>query len=295
MHASTGSVSMTEDYLRKFLFDDLPVKGSLVRLSKSWQEVMLRAQPCSETQELLGETLCASVLLTSNIKFRGSVSLQIQSAGKVRLLLGQCTHTGSVRGVVRTTHTSGSSLVEQGVLSINLEPDSEGVPYQGIVNMPAGGLVPALERYFLQSEQIETRFWLVADSFECNGLMLQRLPGETEDADGWNRLQHIAASITNGELKAWEPEELLGKLFPEDNIRLFGAKQVQFGCSCSWQKVSGVLHSLGQEDNLKLIEERGIVEVKCEYCGQNYEFDPVDIAALFAQSPAALLRSPGSH
>jgi molecular chaperone Hsp33 len=295
MRASTGCVAMTEDYLRKFLFDDLPVKGSLVRLSKSWQDVILRAQPCPETQDLLGETLCASVLLTSNIKFCGSVSLQIQSTGRVRLLLGQCTHTGSIRGVVRAAHNPGSTLLEQGVLSINLEPDREGAPYQGIVNMPAGGLVSALERYFLQSEQIETRFWLVADSFECNGLMLQRLPGETEDADGWNRLQHIAASVTNGELKAWEPEELLGKLFPEDNIRLFDAKPVQFGCSCSLQKVSGVLHSLGQEDILKLIEERGIVEVRCEYCGQNYEFDPVDIAALFVGSPAALQRSQGSH
>jgi molecular chaperone Hsp33 len=286
---------MTEDYLRKFLFEDLPVKGSLVRLSKSWQEVMLHAQPCPETQDLLGETLCASVLLTSNIKFRGSVSLQIQSAGRVRLLLGQCTHTGSVRGVVRTIDKPGSSLVEQGVLSINLEPDSEGAPYQGIVNMPAGGLVPALERYFLQSEQIETRFWLVADSRECNGLMLQRLPGKAEDADGWNRLQHLAASITHGELKAWEPQELLGRLFPQDNIRLLDPNQVQFGCSCSLQKVSGVLHSLGQVDILKLIEERGTVEVRCEYCGQNYEFDQVDIAALFTQSPAALLRSLGSH
>jgi molecular chaperone Hsp33 len=295
MHARTESFAMTEDYLRKFLFEDLPVKGSLVRLSGSWQEVMLRARPCPESQNLLGETLGASVLLTSSIKFRGSVSLQIQSAGMVRLLLGQCTHTGSVRGVVRTTHSPGSSLVEQGVLSINLEPESQGVPYQGIVSMPAGGLVPALERYFLQSEQLETRFWLVADSRECNGLMLQRLPGEAKDVDGWNRLQHVAASITNGELQACEPEELLGKLFPQDNIRLFSAKQVQFGCSCSPQKVCGVLHSLGQEDVLKLIEERGKVEVRCEYCGKNYEFDPVDIAALFVGSPAALLRSPGSH
>jgi len=292
---STGPVAMTEDYLRKFLFEDLPVKGSLVRLSKSWQEVMLRAQPGPEMQDLLGETLCASVLLTSNIKFRGSVSLQIQSAGRVRLLLGQCTHTGSVRGVVRASDKPGSSLVEQGVLSINLEPDSEGAPYQGIVNMPADGLVPALERYFLQSEQIETRFWLVADSRECNGLMLQRLPGESEDPDGWNRLQHLAGSITNAELKSWETGELLSKLFPEDNVRLFDPKQIQFGCSCSSHKVSGVLQSLGQEDIMNLIEERSIVEVRCEYCGQNYEFDRVDVAALFARSPIAVLRNPGSH
>jgi molecular chaperone Hsp33 len=101
--------------------------------------------------------------------------------------------------------------------------------------------------------------------------------------------------MTNAELKSWETGELLSKLFPEDNVRLFDPMQIQFGCSCSVQKVAGVLRSLGQEDILKLIEERGVAEVKCEYCGQNYEFDRVDAAALFAHSPAAALRNPGSH
>lgn len=286
---------MAEDYLRKFMFEGLPVKGGLVRLAKSWQEVMMRGQPEAVAQGLLGETLCASVLLTSNIKFRGSVSLQIQSAGEMRLLLGQCTHTGLLRGVVRMRDKPGSPLVEQGVLAINLEPEGGGAPYQGIVEMSAGGLVHALERYFMQSEQLETRFWLVADSRECNGLMLQRLPGESEDEDGWNRLQHLAASVTQAELQSCEAEELLWKLFPEDNVRLFDSKQVRFGCSCSLQKVSGVLQSLGQEDITKLIEERSLVEVRCEYCGQNYEFDRVDAAALFSQSPMVLQRNPGSH
>jgi molecular chaperone Hsp33 len=125
--------------------------------------------------------------------------------------------------------------------------------------------------------------------------MLQRLPGESEDADGWNRLQHLAASVTQAELKSCGTEELLCKLFHEDNVRLFYSKRVQFGCSCSLQKVSGVLQSLGQEDITRLIEERSVVEVRCEYCGKNYEFDRVDAAALFSQSPIVLQRNPGSH
>ncbi len=286
---------MLEDYLRTFMFEDLPVKGSLVRLSQSWQEVMLRAQPDQVTLSLLGETLCASVLLTSNIKFSGSVSLQIQSAGLMRLLLGQCTHTRSIRGVVRMCEKPGACLIEQGVLAINLEPDNGSSPYQGIVEMSANGLVPALERYFLQSEQLETRFWLVADARDCNGLMLQRLPGELDDADGWNRLQHLAASITYAELKSCETEELLRKLFPEDSIRIFNSNQVQFGCSCSVDKVSGVLQSLGPADTLMLIEERGSVEIKCEYCGQKYEFDRTDATAVFLQETKSLQGIDGSH
>jgi molecular chaperone Hsp33 len=200
-----------------------------------------------------------------------------------------------VRGVVRMSDGAGSLLVEQGVLAINLEPQSDGATYQGIVEMAAGGLVPALERYFLHSEQIETRFWLVADTMECNGLMLQRIPGQSQETDGWNRLQHLAASMTNDELKHCGVEELLSRLFPEDRIRLFDAKRVQFGCSCSPKKVSGVLRSLGQEDIMKLIDERGVVQVKCEYCGENYEFDRVDAAALFAQGEVSFEGNLGKH
>jgi molecular chaperone Hsp33 len=125
--------------------------------------------------------------------------------------------------------------------------------------------------------------------------MLQRLPGKSEDADGWNRLQHLAASISDSELQFGQTEDLLCKLFPAENVRLFKPSQVRFGCSCSSQKVSGVLQSLGQDDIMALIEERGVVEVRCEYCGQNYQFDRVDLAALFSQSPMALPRSSGSH
>jgi len=286
---------MLEDYLRTFMFEDLPVKGSFVRLSKSWQEVMLRAQPDQVTLSLLGETLCASVLLTSNIKFSGSVCLQIQSAGLMRLLLAQCTHSGLIRGVVRMCEKPGFPLIEQGVLAINLEPDNNGTPYQGIVEMSAEGLVPSLERYFLQSEQIETRFWLVADSRECSGLMLQRLPEKLDDMDDWERLQLLAASISYAELQSCEVEELLPKLFSEDNIRVFNSSQVQFGCSCSLERVSGMLLSLGQVEILTLIQERGSVEVKCEYCGKNYEFDAANAAALFSKTSKSQQGIRSSH
>lgn len=286
---------MAEDFLSKFMFEDLPVKGSLVRLSSSWQEVMFRARPDPLTQSILGETLCASALLTSNIKFRGSVSLQIQSRGAIRLLLGQCTHEGKLRGVARMREQILSPLLEQAILSINLEPESGATPFQGIVEMESSGLVPTLERYFLQSEQLDTRFWLAAGTGHCSGLMLQKMPGTSLDSDGWNRLTHLASTISSTELHTCEPARLISSLFNQESVRLFTASEVTFGCSCSVRKVSGMLLALGHQEVMDLIEERGLVEVICEYCGKDYHFDRIDVGRLFAGESASLPTSTGVH
>lgn len=275
---------MNDDFLQKFMFEDLPVKGGFVRLASSWQTVLQRAQPDPSVHDMLGQTLCAAALLTCNIKFRGNVSLQIQSAGPVRLMLGQCSHDGLVRGVARMNEADSADAVQRrSVLAINLEPEDEGAPYQGIVALDDAGLVPTLERYFYQSEQLETRFWLVANDSQCSGLMLQRMPGEQGNFDDWNRITQLAATLTDQELQTLEPERLFHLLFQEDSIRLFPPLPVRFSCKCSKQKVASVLVSLGQPEIEGIIDERGVVEVDCQYCGQQYLFDAVDVAALFAE------------
>ena len=286
---------MNGDFLQKFLFENLPVKGSFVRLDSSWKEVLTRSQPGESTRDLLGETLCASVLLTSNIKFEGSVSLQIQSAGNMRFLLGQCNHRGELRGVVRMREQLTSGFLNQAILAINLEPEKEGTPYQGIVEMSEEGLVSALERYFTQSEQLDTRFWLAASATQCSGLMLQRMPGESPDSDGWNRIEILADSVMQQELQALDSQRLISLLFREEDVRLFSPSEIRFNCSCSTQKVSSMLHTLGETDMNELIEERGVVEVCCEYCGRAYNFDPVDVARIFSEPTPPLPESKGLH
>lgn len=286
---------MTEDFLQKFMFEELPVKGSLVRLSQSWREVIHRARPHPEVQNLLGETLCASALLTSNIKFQGAVSLQIQSQGSLRLLLGQCTTEGRVRGVARMREGTLSSDPDQAILAINLEPQDGGIPYQGIIQMNRDGLVSSLEGYFLQSEQLATRFWLFADARQCSGLMLQKMPAASPDPDAWNRLNHLAASLSAHELQTYDSPRLIRSLFHQDNVRLFDASGLAFGCSCSESKVLGVLFSLGYEEMHGLIEERGLVEVCCEYCGRAYQYDRIDVGRLFSGQPGNPPVSPAIH
>jgi molecular chaperone Hsp33 len=286
---------VSDDFLQKFLFENVPVKGSLVRLDASWKEILTRSQPSESTRDLLGETLCASVLLTSNIKFQGSVSLQVQSAGNLRFLLGQCNHRGELRGVVRMREQPVPEFLKQAILAINLEPERDGTPYQGIVEMNEEGLAGALERYFSQSEQLDTRFWLAAGPSHCSGLMLQRMPGESADADGWNRIKLLASTMAQDELQTLDSRRLISMLFREEDVRLFTASEVRFKCSCSSQKVSSMLQTLGEDDLNDLIKERGVVEVCCEYCGRAYQFDQVDVARIFSETIIPIPESKGLH
>ena len=286
---------MTEDFLQKFMFEELSVKGSIVRLSSSWQDILLRAKPEAVVRPLLGETLCAAVLLTSNIKFRGSVNLQMQSGGRARIVLGQCSHDGRVRGIARLREDRSLPLLEKAVLGINLEPQDGGVPYQGIVEMDSGGLVPAIETYFARSEQLQSRFWLAAGGSRCSGLMLQKMPGTSSDPDGWNRVQHLALSLSENELQSLDPQQLIRRIFSQETVRLFPATSVRFACSCSFAKVTDMLNTLGEKELLALVAERGHVEVFCEYCGKDYRLDPIDLAELNSGQLHSAPRSGGVH
>ncbi len=250
----------------------------------------MRARPDTDVREMLGQALCAAAMLGSSIKFEGTVSLQIQSSGALRLLLGQCTSQRKVRGIARKNSEQQEMLVNP-VLSINLEPDGSGTPYQGIVSMEESSLSKALEFYFAQSEQLESRFWLIANQQSCAGFMLQRMPGRLQDEDDFDRLVHLASTVSDAELLNSEPAHLLHLLFNEDTVRLFDAEGMQFACKCSSERVAGVLHSLGQSEMVSLLDECGVVEVNCEYCGKDYQFDRVDVASLFSD-PAARLDSP---
>jgi len=272
---------MIADKLQKFIFEGCPVKGSLVHLHASWQDVFSNAGPPSEFRHLLAEAVCSAVLLTSNIKFKGSVSLQIQSEGRVSLVLGQCTDLRKIRGILRTREAGDRIPLKNPILSINLEPSDGGHPYQGIVAFPEGDVAGALEEYFSRSEQLDTRIWLAVGEQCCCGLMLQKLPGKRIDADSWNRVTALGSTVSDEELLDLDARILLRKLFFEENIRLFDPEPVQFGCQCSKEKVGQMLRGLGEEEASSIIEEEGEIEVRCEYCGQTYLFDRVDTAQLF--------------
>ena len=279
---------MQKDFLQRFIFEDFPVRGGLIRLRDSWLEVLSISAYPAPIRALLGQALAAAGLLTSNLKFKGTLSLQIQSSGILRLLVAQCNDQGEIRGVGRysdaaTDHHQLPELLDQAVLAINLEPTLGGQKYQGLVPFQDGSLQTALEHYFLQSEQLETRIWLAVDDHAAAGMLIQKMPGTEPHEEDWGRINALASTIQDAELLTLDSRDLLKRLFHEEDVRIYKPAAMRFSCSCSREKVAGMLQALGHDEVQAALAESDPLEVLCEYCNRQYFFDQLDVSQLFAQ------------
>lgn len=297
------------DSLHRFVFEHYPIRGHLVHLDAAWLALIEHRSYPSAIRDLLGEAVAASLLLAATIKFDGVLSLQLRGDGPVHLLLAQCTSGLGVRGLARFREESGAeplvgagiaAVVGQGNLTVTLEGDADGQRYQGIVPISGARLAESLQLYFENSEQLPTRLLLYADEHGASGMLLQRLPEDgaaiAADAeavdDAWRRVQLIGESLTPQELRSLSDAEILHRLFNEDDVRLFDPSPVYFRCRCSRERVGGMLQGLGEQETRSLLEERGEVEVRCDFCNRAYVFDAVDVAQLFV--PVAAGDSGGS-
>ncbi|MHC1481566.1 Hsp33 family molecular chaperone HslO [Frateuria aurantia] len=284
--------SLADDVLHRFVLEKAGVRGVLVRLGPVWREVAARAEYPDELRQLLGQSLVASALLTGNIKLEGELSLELKTQGPLRLLFAECTEQGRMRGLARWQGDLPAPLrldqLEGAVMAITIGNVERGQRYQGLVGLEQAALGPALESYFARSEQLPAKLLLAADQNHAVGLMLQRMPDhggiEVEvDADGWDRVQHLMATLGDEEALAVAPETLLHRLFHEENVRLFEARPLRFGCSCSRERVQRMLRSLGRDEVEAALEARnGEIEVICEFCAERYTFDRVDAEHLLA-------------
>ncbi|ARU05284.1 Hsp33 chaperonin [Comamonas serinivorans] len=317
--------------LHKFVFDGLPVRGMLVRLTDGWQELLSRRAANTETgpypvpvQRLLGEMSAAAVLLQSNIKFNGSVILQVQSHGRVQLAVVDVQPDLAFRATAKVVGPVGADdgfveLVSAGSAAgrcaITLDPLGRQPgqhPYQGVVSLvdaegePLPALADVLSQYMQQSEQLDTTLVLAADGQVAAGLLIQRLPVEGEknlagqalpdpehDPDEhYRRIAMLTRSLTRDELLSLDAETILRRLYWEEQVLRFepqvgvqgGDAGPRFACTCNRERVVNMLRSLGQDEIRSVVEERGHVEVGCDFCGQQYVFDPIDAEALFADS-----------
>jgi molecular chaperone Hsp33 len=273
-----------QDLLHRFLFEDLGIRGLWVSLSGSWLTAQ-QHQHCPENVKLqLGQALSAAVLLSSTIKFNGSMILQMQGDGPLKTLVAQSTHERKIRGLVRNDgEVCADSLQEMfGDGRLVLTVSSENAqPYQGIVPLQGKNLAAALEVYFAQSEQLNTRLWLFANNTHAAGLLLQELPSQLKDKEDWERIIMLASTVTEQELLQLDCEELLYRLFNEEKVRLLEGEPVSFDCSCSRQKIENTLQMLGRPELDSILEERGQIEVNCEFCNRHYQFDKIDVAHIF--------------
>jgi molecular chaperone Hsp33 len=291
------------DSLHRFMFEHFPVRGQLVHLDAAWRALIEHREYPAGIRDTLGQAAAAALLLATTIKFKGVLSLQLQGDGPVHLMLVQCTEGLGVRGLARYRE-EGADKVEfdalfgNGNLTVTLETESAAQRYQGIVPITGSHLADALQLYFENSEQLPTRLWLHADANGASGMLLQRLPAEAATApagaaqpadveDAWRRVQLIGDTLTPEELRTLADQEILHRLFNEDDVRLYEAAPVYFRCRCSRERVAGMLQGLGEQEIRSVLAERGEVEVHCDFCNRAYTFDAVDVAQLFNAGVAA--------
>ena len=300
--------------LHSFLFDGVPVRGRLVRLTDAWQQV-LRRRAANETTgawpppvaEMLGQMLAAGTLMVSGLKFEGALLLQIAGDGPVRLAVAEVHSDLSLRATASLAGSvpPGATLAEmvdvhgRGRCAVTLDAASRQPgqqPYQGVAALhdaegrPFTDVAAVIEHYMRQSEQLETMLVLAADERVAAGLMLQRMPGKREDSDeDWRRLATLARSLRREELLGLDAETLLHRLFWQEKLLRFapltGEEGPRFACTCSRVRAAQMLRGLGEEEVRAVLHERGQVEVGCEFCGSQERFDAVDVECLFA--PAA--------
>ncbi len=283
----------------RFLLPTAGVRGVAVRLDATWQAIAARNHCPQAAAGLLGEACAAAALLTGHVKVDGRLSVQLRSPGAIGTLFAECTATGSLRGIIRLREDAGPVVADlralgaESLLAITIENpslrgDGEPVRYQGLVALQAERLGTALEGYFLQSEQLPTRLLLASDGQHAAGLLLQVLPGDGGDDDGFRRASALFDTLQADELLALAPAEVVHRLFHEEAPELLGEKPLHFGCSCSRARVEAMLVSLGREEaDAAVAANQGTAAVHCEFCGQDYSFDAAQVAAVFAQAADA--------
>lgn len=287
------------DTLHRFLFKNAPVKGELVHLPNTWCDMRVHSRYPAPVEKLLGELVAASTLLSANLKFDGSLIMQIHGDGPLQLLVAECRSDLTVRATAKLresavlsddmTLTDLVNVNGNGKFAITLDPNhrQEGQqPYQSIVPLLGETMSDALEHYMSNSEQLDTEIQLAADEHNVAGFLLQRLPNhggelDVEFAHSWEDMLPIARTLGRDELLNTDADTLMHRLFWEHPIDVHTEATVQFACTCSPAKVSNMLVMLGAEEAFSMVDENLEVNVRCDFCGQNYSLSAAKVHALF--------------
>lgn len=277
------------DHAQRFILEAANIRGELVHLNESYQEIMNQHQYPEHVRRILGEVIVASVLLASTIKFEGELTLQLQTEGVIQLLVAKCTNNLTIRGLAQWDDLASSEQFLQalghGKLVITLQPKNSTQFYQSIVPINSHTIAAAIEFYFQQSEQLETRLWLAVDGQSAAGMLLQLLPGThaEERQDFWQQVVIFADSVKQEELIACDNITLLDRLYRDEEVRIFAEKPVVFQCTCTLEKMERAIQIFGEVEANALLSTSPEIIVRCEFCNRAYSFDKIDVAQIFVK------------
>ena len=286
------------DKIHRFSIENLHVRGEWVSLKSTWKEIQKTADYPEPLRHVLGEALAAISLLAESLKFDGSLILQIRGTQPVTMLVVQASSKGTVRAIAHWNgelpkNATFNELFGAGTMVISVENNpkpgqNKGERYQSLVSLDGETLADCLKEYFAQSEQLSTRLWLAADDDCVAGLMLQSLPSDDEsdikdDQEGWHHASILADTLKDEELLTLDAQELLHRLYHEEDLRLYDAKPIAFKCTCSQEKIDNAVYSLGEIEATELVKKQGAINVDCEFCNKKYTLDNIDVIRIFSE------------
>ena len=276
------------DIRTRFIFDDMPVRGLHVRLENVWKHIVGQKNYSAAIRRALGELLAAGALLSGNLKTDGTLIVQVQGQGRLKMLVVEATSDQTVRATARWDETADinddESLTDllggNSVFVLTLQP-KDAEPWQGVVPLEGGSIAQMLINYTKRSEQLDTQIVLASSDDACGGLLVQRLPETEPDAASWEHVGTLVQTLTPEELTGLDAQHVLYRLFHETPPRVFDPENIEFACTCSRGKVSDMLLMLGGEEVGGVVAEQGSIQIDCDFCHAKYVFDETDVNALF--------------
>ena len=281
------SADLQPNRVRSFLFEQLDIRGAWVQLGPAWREMTAGRNYPEPVLELLGQLSVVTTLITANLKQAGRLTFQLRGEGAVSLLVMDCDEQLRLRGMARAPAelTAGSlpQLLGEGALTLTLDTAGMRQPYQSHVPLQGETVAAVFEHYLQQSEQTPTRLWLAANQETAAGLFLQALPGaDARDPDGWNRIQLLASTVRAEELLGLGSINLIERLFPEEDVRVYDPRPVSYHCPRDPEKIETMLRSVGRAECESILAEHGEIRVHDDICNHEYVLDAAAVAALFA-------------
>lgn len=276
------------DIRTRFIFDDMPVRGLHVRLENVWKHIVGQKHYPAAIRRALGELLAAGALLSGNLKTDGTLIVQVQGQGRLKMLVVEATSDQTVRATARWDETAeindDESLTDllgnNSVFVLTLQP-KDAEPWQGVVPLEGSSIAQMLINYTKRSEQLDTQIVLASSDDACGGLLVQRLPETEPDAASWEHVGTLVQTLTPEELTGLDAQHVLYRLFHETPPRVFDPESIEFACTCSRGKVSDMLLMLGGEEVGGVVAEQGSIQIDCDFCHAKYVFDETDVNALF--------------
>jgi molecular chaperone Hsp33 len=273
------------DQLQRFLFSGKNIRGIFVNLQKSFTTIMQQHGYSLPIQAYLAELLTANTLLAANLKFQGTLTIQLDSQGTIEMLVSKCDDNLGIRGLAKYASDVPDEQLQtdfsNGKLVVTVTAHDQSHPYQSIVALQGNSMAQAIQSYFQQSEQLRTRLYLASDASHATGLLLQQLPSNHPDLDYWQHITCLTDTLQAAELLELNPDLLFKRFYHQEELEIFPAQAVSFACNCSLERTRDSVRVLGKEEAYATLNNKKQLYVTCDFCNQSYTFDQQDLDDLF--------------